>query len=146
MLGALVKHVNEGPCGTIDTLIGADVEFKGNIAFSGGLRIDGKVKGNITAADTGNNTLILGEHAEVDGKITVPHMIINGRIRGDVHCAERIELQSNARIVGDVHYKVMTVAVGAVIYGNLAHHETENDKKGAVTIFKPAYRPGDSAS
>lgn len=143
MLGALGKKSDEKPCGTINTLIGAKAEFKGNIAFSGGLRIDGKVKGNITAPGTGSSTLILAEHAEVCGNITVPHMIINGKIKGNVHCSERIELQPQAEILGDVHYKLIGIAVGATIHGNLVRKTKEGSEKGVVTKLKPVTAPGD---
>lgn len=146
MLGALRKQSNEKPCGTIDTLIGTEVEFRGNIDFSGGLRIDGKVKGNITARDAANSMLILGEHAEVRGKITAPQIIVNGTINGDVHCTARIELQSKARITGDVYYKLMGIAFGAAIAGNLFHYDTEVGKKGVVTQFKPVTKSGDTNS
>ncbi len=144
MLGALRKQLNEKPSGAIETLIGPEVEFKGDIDFSGGLRIDGKVKGNITARESANSTLILGEHAEVRGKITAPHIIVNGTINGDVHCTARIELQSSARINGDVYYRLMGIACGAAIAGNLLHYGTETGKKGVVAQFKPGTQSGDT--
>ncbi len=101
---------NEKPCNTIDTLIGAKADLKGDISFSGGLR--------------------------VDGKVTVPHMIINGRINGNVHCSERIELQPKAEVNGDVHYKVIEMALGAAINGNLVHETGQAAEKGAVTKLK----------
>lgn len=143
MLAALRKQSNKEPRGAIETLIGTDVDFEGDIDFSGGLRVDGKVKGNITARDTANSTLILGEHAEVHGKITAPHIIVNGTINGDVHCTARIELQSNARITGDVYYKLMAIAFGAAVDGNLLHYGTETAKRGVVTQFKPGIRSED---
>ena len=127
--------------GTIDTLIGAVVEFKGDIVFSGGLRIDGKVKGNITAKEATDSLLILGEHAEVQGNIRVPHMIINGRINGNVQCEARIELQPQAEITGDVHYGTIAIAQGATINGMLAQSSQDPVKKGVVTKFKPATQP-----
>lgn len=127
---------NEKPCNTIDTLIGAKAEVKGDIVFSGGLRIDGKQKGNIAARGAGNSTLVLSENAEIVGNVTVPHMIINGKIKGNVHCAERIELQPKAEIVGDVHYKVIEMALGAAINGNLVHETGQTVEKGAVAKLK----------
>lgn len=144
MLGALSKPSNEKLGSTIDTLIGAAVEFKGDIVFSGGLRIDGRVKGNITAKDAANSMLILGEHAEVYGNVSVPHMIINGKIKGNVQCETRIELQSKAEIIGDVHYSIIGIAHGATIDGNLLHQSQETVKKGVVTKFKPATSPNNA--
>src|SRR3972149_4783999 len=107
MLDKLARKPNEKPCNTIDTLIGVSTDLKGDVAFSGGLRIDGKVKGNITARSDDNSTLVLSEHAVVTGDVSVPHMIVNGKIKGNVRSAERLELQSRAEITGDVTYKVL---------------------------------------
>jgi cytoskeletal protein CcmA (bactofilin family) len=142
MLDALGRKSNEKPCNTIDTLVGAKAELKGDISFSGGLRVDGKIKGNITAKSGGNSTLVLSEHAEVVGNVSVPHMIVNGRIKGNVHCLERIELQPKAEITGDVHYKVIEMALGAAINGNLVHETAPATGKGAVTQFTPLAASG----
>lgn len=143
MLSTLSKNANEKPCDTIDTLIGSTAEFKGNITFSGGLRIDGKVKGNITAKGGGNSVLILSEHAEVHGNVTAPHMVINGEIKGNVHCSERIELQPQAEIIGDVRYKLIGIALGAAIHGNLIRESGGYTERGVVTKLKPAAAPRD---
>jgi cytoskeletal protein CcmA (bactofilin family) len=127
------------PCNTIDTLIGAKTEFKGDISFSGGLRVDGKIKGDITAKGEANSTLVLSEQAAVVGNVTVPHMIVNGTIKGDVRCAEHLSLQSKAEIVGDVSYKIIEIAAGASISGNLIR-EGEN-KQAVVTRLRSA-EPG----
>lgn len=138
MLTALGKSPNEKPCNTIDTLIGARTELKGDLTFSGGLRIDGKLKGNVTAKGDGNSTLILSENALIIGNVTVPHMIINGTIKGTVRATERVELQPKAEIAGDVYYKVLEVALGAVINGNLVRDVSEQGKdKATIARLKP---------
>ncbi len=135
---------NQKPCNTIDTLIGVKAELRGDITFSGGLRIDGRLKGNITAKGAGNSTLVLCENAEIVGNVTVPHMIINGRIKGNVCCSERIELQAKAEVTGDVHYKVIEIALGAAINGNLLRETGEETDKGVVTKLKPVAASGAS--
>ncbi len=138
MLTALSKSPNEKPCNTIDTLIGARTELKGDLTFSGGLRIDGKLKGNVTAKGEANSTLILSENAVIIGNVTVPHIIINGTIKGTVRAIERLELQPKAEIAGDVYYKVMEVALGAIINGNLVREVGEVGKdKAQITRLKP---------
>ncbi|HSD97555.1 MAG TPA: polymer-forming cytoskeletal protein [Sulfuricaulis sp.] len=137
MLSALGKTPTEKPCNTIDTLIGAKTDLKGDIVFTGGLRVDGKVRGNITAKGDGNSTLVLSENAMVTGNVTVPHIITNGTIKGNVRAAERIELQPKAEISGDVYYKVIEMSLGAVINGNLLR-ETAEINKGTVTRLKSA--------
>lgn len=143
MLTALSKSPNEKPCNTIDTLIGARTELKGDLTFSGGLRIDGKLKGNVTARGDGNSTLILSENALIIGNVTVPHIIANGTIKGTVHASERIELQPKAEVAGDVYYKVMEVALGAVINGNLMREVGESLKdKAPIARLKPVASGG----
>jgi cytoskeletal protein CcmA (bactofilin family) len=147
MLSALGKTPTEKPCNTIDTLIGVKTDLKGDIVFTGGLRIDGKVRGNITAKGDGNSTLVLSENAFVTGNVTVPHIITNGSIKGHVRAAERIELQPKAEITGDVYYKVIEMALGAVINGNLVREgvEVSREIKGTVTRLKTAAE-GDSSA
>jgi cytoskeletal protein CcmA (bactofilin family) len=137
MLSALGKTPTEKPCNTIDTLIGAKTDLKGDIVFTGGLRVDGKVRGNITAKGDSNSTLVLSEHAMVTGNVTVPHIITNGTIKGNVRAAERIELQPKAEISGEVYYKVIEMSLGAVINGNLLREPVEVNK-GTVTRLKSA--------
>ena len=137
MLAALSKNPNEKPCNTIDTLIGARTELKGDVTFSGGLRIDGKLKGNVIAKGEGNSTLILSENAQIIGNVSVPHMIINGTIKGTVRAAERIELQPKAEITGDIYYKVIEVAQGAVLNGNLVREVgAEPGNKDKVNVAR----------
>lgn len=136
MLDKLAKKPNEKPCTTIDTLIGVNTDMKGDISFSGGLRIDGKVKGNITARADDNSTLVLSENAVVTGDVSVPHMVINGKIKGNVRSSERLELQAKAEISGDVVYKVLEIAAGAQVNGSL----TRVSEKGEVITLKSVDR------
>lgn len=132
MLDKLARKPNDKPCNTIDTLIGVSTDMKGDITFSGGLRIDGKVKGNITSRGDDNSTLVLSENAVVTGDVSVPHMVVNGKIKGNVRSTERLELQAKAEISGDVTYKVLEIAAGARVNGNL----TRTSEKGEVVTLK----------
>jgi cytoskeletal protein CcmA (bactofilin family) len=132
MLDKLARKPTEKPCNTIDTLIGISTDLKGDIAFTGGLRIDGKVKGNITARSDDNSTLVLSENAVVTGDVKVPHMIVNGKIKGNVISAERLELQPKAEINGDVTYKVLEIAAGAQVNGIM----TRVSEKAEVIALK----------
>jgi len=107
----------------IDTLIGAGTSVLGNVTFTGGLRIDGKVLGNIIAVGAEPCTLVIGEHAEVQGEIRVSHLVVNGKIVGPVMADGIVELQPKARVVGDVSYKTLEMHVGAVLRGRLHHAE-----------------------
>ncbi|MHB8258459.1 MAG: bactofilin family protein [Acidiferrobacterales bacterium] len=135
MLEALSKKSSEKPCNTIDTLVGARTELKGDIVFTGGLRVDGKIRGNITASGEENSTLVLSENGMITGDVTVPHIIINGKINGNVHASGRIEIQPKAEITGDLVYRVLEIAAGAVITGAVKRDLA--DKSAVVARLKP---------
>lgn len=112
------KKSNRKSYSSVD-ILGAQTMVKGNTIFRGGLRVDGKVKGNITADSEDESTLVLSEHAEVIGNIKVAHMTVAGKLKGNVHCSERIELLSTADVSGELHYKEMDIAQGATVNANL---------------------------
>jgi cytoskeletal protein CcmA (bactofilin family) len=130
----------------IDALIGAGTTVRGDIEFEGGLRIDGTVIGNITAADGKPGTLVVSEQARVDGRIEVTHVVINGSVNGPVVAKDYLELQPKARIVGDVCYRRVEMHIGAVIDGRLEHVQGEPGTASVVELKrageKPAQRPG----
>ena len=110
------------PNNRIDSLIGAGTVIEGNVAFSGGLRIDGEVKGNVRANDGQPGTLVISEHARVDGEVRVSHLVINGAVNGPISSSDYLELQPKARIVGDVEYAAIEMHLGAIVLGRLIHH------------------------
>lgn len=107
----------------IDSLIGAGTLVQGNVTFTGGLRIDGVVCGNVGTTNGEPGTLVVSEQARVDGKIDVSHVVVNGTINGPVKANDFLELQAKARIVGDVEYRTLEMHLGAVIQGRLEHDE-----------------------
>ena len=113
----------------IDCLIGAGTTIEGNVAFSGGLRVDGQVRGNITAEDGKGGTLVVSEQARVEGEIRVPHVVINGSVYGPVYCLDYVELQAKATVIGDVHYNTLEMQLGAVVEGRLVHTDAAKSEK-----------------
>lgn len=108
---------------TIDSLIGISTSIEGNVRFEGGLRIDGKVKGNVIAEGEEPSMLVISEHAKVEGEVRVAHLVVNGEIVGPVHSSELLELQPKARITGDVFYKALEMHGGALVAGKLTHDQ-----------------------
>ncbi len=121
------------PQNRIDSLIGAGTRIEGNVYFSGGLRVDGEIKGNIIADASKPSTLVLSEQARVEGEIKVTHLVVNGTVTGPVSASEYLELQGKAKVTGDVHYKTLEVQLGAVVEGRLVHVAAAEDK---VVAFK----------
>jgi cytoskeletal protein CcmA (bactofilin family) len=123
------------PQNRIDCLIGAGTVIEGNITFTGGLRVDGHVKGNIVATAEQPGTLVLSEHAQVDGEIHVSHAVINGKVTGPIQAVEYLELQGKAMVSGEVRYKALEMHLGAVVQGRLMHESTGKSEK--IVQFKP---------
>ncbi|MGE4596369.1 MAG: polymer-forming cytoskeletal protein [Methylophilaceae bacterium] len=107
--------------GAVTTLIDKDLTIRGDTTYSGGLRLDGKIFGNLTLLGNDKNTiLIMGEGSKVTGNIIVETGIINGEIRGNIKCMEYLELNANAIITGDIEYGALEIHAGAKVNGNLS--------------------------
>lgn len=124
------------PQNSIDCLIGAGTVIEGNIAFVGGLRVDGHVRGNVLSADDEPGTLVLSERARIEGEIRVSHVVINGTVVGPVHAAEYVELQAKANVTGDVYYKTLEMQLGAMVQGRLVYQDDAKSEK--IVQLKPA--------
>ena len=112
---------NPRPSVRIDTLVGRNTEINGDLSFSGGLHVDGTIRGNISAGNGPESMLSLSQHGVVKGEIRVPHVTINGTVEGDVYAEQRLELGAEARITGDVHYNLIEMTVGATVDGKMVH-------------------------
>jgi cytoskeletal protein CcmA (bactofilin family) len=112
------------PQNRIDSLIGAGTSIEGDITFSGGLRIEGQIKGNVRAVGDEPSTLVISEHARIEGEVSVSHVVINGTVIGPVRSGEFLELQPRARVTGDVEYNTVEMHLGAVVQGRLVHQGT----------------------
>jgi len=109
----------------IDSLIGAGTTLRGDIVFTGGLRIDGTVEGKVTTVDNQPGTLVISEKARVEGEVRVSHVVVNGVVSGPVTANDYLELQAKARVNGDVQYRALEMHVGAIVQGKLVHNEPE---------------------
>ena len=103
----------------IRSLIGEGTVVHGNISFTEGLRIDGEVLGDVSAAGDGRSILVISDNARVHGRVAASHVIINGEVRGPLQCTEMLELQPKARVWGDVRYETLEMHPGAQVEGEL---------------------------
>jgi cytoskeletal protein CcmA (bactofilin family) len=126
------------PQNRIDCLIGAGTRVEGNVIFSGGLRIDGHVRGSIVAEEGKPGTLVVSERAQIEGEIRAPHVVINGAVYGPVTSTEYVELQAKANVTGDVYYNTLEMQVGAVVQGRLVHEESAKSDKVVPLKQTPA--------
>lgn len=120
---------NTKPQSRIDSLIGAGTTLEGNITFSGGLRVDGRIHGNVASTGDQPGTLVISEQAEVVGEIRVNHVIVNGRVNGPIHASETLDLQAKAHVAGDVHYRRLEIQGGAVVQGMLVCDSVSQSEK-----------------
>lgn len=130
----LFNKKHSKPQSRIDTLIGLGTVIDGNVTFSGGMRIDGQVDGDVIAMPGKPSTLILSELGSVNGAVSVTHLVVNGAICGDVTATEYLELHAKARVTGNVHYKTLEIQIGAMLQGHLVHTNAADQEN--VVAFK----------
>ncbi len=105
----------------IDTLVGVETRIEGDLHFNGGLRVDGVIRGGVSEQNGMPSTLILSEHGKIEGAVTAAKIVLNGKVIGPVKSSHFIELQTKARIIGDLYYKSLEMHTGAVIEGKLIY-------------------------
>jgi cytoskeletal protein CcmA (bactofilin family) len=130
MLGRKARH--QAP---ISTLVGAETRVHGDIEFSGGFHVDGFVKGNVRALEDERSVLSISERGCIEGTVVVPHLLLNGTVKGDVRATERVKLGPKARVIGNVQYKLIEMSIGAEVNGKLIH---ESDR---TALAKPSLKP-----
>jgi cytoskeletal protein CcmA (bactofilin family) len=110
------------------TVIGKGTEIEGHIRFSGGLHVDGMIKGDVISdLQDDRATLTLSENGKVEGNVKVSNVMLNGTVIGDVVATNRVELAPQARITGTLTYALLEMSMGAEVNGKLIHaeeHET----------------------
>lgn len=107
----------------VTTVIGQGTVINGDVLFRGGLHLDGSVKGNVSGEEDSNSTLTVSEQGTVEGDVRVDNLILNGSVVGDVYANERVELAPAARVTGTVYYRLLEMAMGAEVNGQLVHSE-----------------------
>jgi len=125
----------------VDTLVGSNTKVNGDLHFEGGCHVDGTVKGNVSADPESNSALSVSEDGNVEGGVTVPHVVLHGIVRGDVCATQRVELGPTARVIGNVYYNLIEMAIGAEINGKLVHQPA-----GQVPLLEQTTRIDESAA
>ena len=103
----------------IDTLVGKSAKVQGDVVFTGGLHLDGRVAGNVKADNDPTATLSVSETGSIEGSVEVANVMLNGAVKGDILASERVVLGAKARVQGNVHYGVIEMTLGAEIKGKL---------------------------
>lgn len=111
----------------IDTLIGAGARIEGDVHFTGGLHVDGRVRGNVQSSAPAGDTLSVSDSGVVEGSVVAPHVVLNGTVQGDIWASVSVELGATARVSGNVYYGLIQMAIGAEINGKLVHRPAHGD-------------------
>lgn len=135
MLGKKKQQKPRRPVGHFDTLVSSRTTVEGDVKFSGGLHVDGRISGKVIAEEGSEAVLRLSEVGEITGDIVAPHVIINGTVNGDVYASSHLELAEKAAINGNVYYNLIEMAMGATVNGNLVH---QREPVGLLTRDDPA--------
>lgn len=107
------------------SLIASGTSITGDVHFAGALHLDGCIEGAVLAEDDGRAVFTLSAEGQVAGEIRVSNAVINGVVKGDIHAVERLELAAQARVEGDVYYRVLEMAAGAEVNGRMVHEGSE---------------------
>jgi cytoskeletal protein CcmA (bactofilin family) len=109
----------------IDTLIGKAARVQGDVDFTGGLHLDGRILGAVRADESRESTLSVSESGYIEGAVQVPNVVLNGTVHGDIHASERVVLGATAKVHGNVYYGVIEMTLGAQIIGKLVRLEPQ---------------------
>ena len=119
------------PHNKVDTLVGSNTTVNGDVLFEGHCHVDGVVQGSVKADYKSTSALSISEGGTIEGGVAVPFVVLHGLVRGDVVASERVELGPTARVIGNVYYNLIEMAIGAEINGKLVHQA-----EGQVPLLK----------
>ncbi|MEQ8692210.1 MAG: polymer-forming cytoskeletal protein [Pseudomonadales bacterium] len=118
------------------TLIAAHTEVIGDIRFTDQLFVSGKVNGNVIA-DNDKATLVISEEGCVSGEVRVPNVVVNGLVEGNLFASVKVELATQAKVKGNVHYKLIEMQLGAMVDGQLVHDEGVDEQPSSSASVHP---------
>jgi cytoskeletal protein CcmA (bactofilin family) len=112
------------------------MNIRGSMSFSGGIRLDGKLYGNLSIAEGSHGSVIMGPKSKIIGDITTDSAIIAGEVKGNIEAVDFLELHSTSIVYGDIVYGTLEIHSGAIINGTLKKNinkknnnkEIKNDK------------------
>ena len=97
----------------IVSLLGKGTEVTGDISFSGGMRVDGIIKGTVRS----EGSLIIGSSGLIDAEISIRNISINGEFRGIIRASDRVEIHQAGKVFGDIYSPCLIIETGATFEG-----------------------------
>ena len=120
------------------TLIAENTRIAGDVRFADQLYVNGHVEGDVRAEEGSSATLVISEEGSVKGEIDAPFVVVNGRVEGNVRAGTRVELAANAKISGNVYYKLIEMQLGAMVDGQLVHVGDDVPLPNVHALNRPA--------
>ena len=102
-----------------ETTIGKNTAIHGRMVLQESLRIDGKVVGNIESSKEESITVVIGASGEVQGDIVAQRVVVVGKVAGNIHAHERVELHTDCLVQGDIKYGSIAIEHGSKVLGLL---------------------------
>ena len=101
----------------IDTLIDSGMKINGLTEVSGGLRLDGKIYGDLNFKEEKPGAIVIGQNGLIEGNIAVPTAVIAGKVLGNIIVSEYLEIESTGIVEGDISYNLIEIHAGAIVKG-----------------------------
>src|SRR5215213_10010529 len=140
--GGIMADANPGPGGDFPTVLGPDANFKGELSFEKGMRLQGRFEGKITTA----GRLHISKEAHMQADVESAAIIVEGDVKGNLTASDRIELKQTARYEGDLRATKLTVDEGAIFSGHVTVGPDAVKGGKGPRGARRGHRPGRSAS
>ncbi len=111
--------------------IGKSLIVKGEVSGSESLYIDGKVEGAINLA---GNRVTVGRNGQVAANITAREVVVLGKVRGNVHASDRVDIRSEGSLTGDVAAARISIEDGAYFKGGIDIRKPGDTKNGQAAL------------
>ena len=105
------------------SLIADNLSVQGDLEFSDGLKVDGRIRGCVSFKPGTTSLLAVSANGVVEGNVSSYDALIDGTIVGDLRVEHLLELHSNARVSGNITYRQLSMENGAVVEGTLRRLE-----------------------
>ena len=118
----------------IISLLGKGTEVAGDISFSGGMRVDGIIRGTVHS----EGSLIIGASGLIDAEVSVRNISVNGEFRGIIRASDRVEIHKEGKVFGDIYSPCLIIEAGATFEGRCNMSEMEEKDKNSSKKKIPA--------
>ncbi|MCH7756173.1 polymer-forming cytoskeletal protein [candidate division KSB1 bacterium] len=112
MLGKRNEDFNSS--GNLNTIIGKGSSIDGTLKVDSTLRVDGRIKGNVTTSDS----LVIGKDGAINGDVVVRNAIIGGKLKGKLTASGKVVLEAKSEFKGELKTTKLVIDEGAVFEGN----------------------------